>query len=84
MASLDYIFQLDVPFITTRQATIALNTLSPDPILKPNEITVEYSTKDTQLSIVFKGLSDRVIRVAISNVIENLKTIVECMEEFDN
>lgn len=81
--SFDHSLTLDIPFQTSRQASIACNTLSPDPILKANELTVDYSTKESHLLVKFDGASDRVIRVAISNVIDNLKTIIECMDEFD-
>ncbi|KAK6453583.1 transcription factor Pcc1-domain-containing protein [Scheffersomyces xylosifermentans] len=80
---LPYKLTLKVPFETARQALIASQTLSPDPILKGNELDVTYDAEDTTLLLKFSGISDRVIRVAISNVIDNLKTIVECIDEFD-
>ena len=56
--------------------------MSPDPILKPTELNVNYSNIENNLIIKFNGVSDRVIRVAANNVMENLKTVVECFEEF--
>lgn len=81
--SLDHCLTLNIPFQTGKQADIACRSLSPDPILKANELTVKYSTEENRLVVVFSGGSDRTIRVAISNVIDNLKTIIECFDEFD-
>lgn len=81
--SLDHQLTLNIPFETTAQAYIAQRAISVDPVLKKNEITVEYSVEETQLVCAFSGASDRVIRVAISNAIDNIKTIIECMDEFD-
>ncbi|KAG7660994.1 PCC1 [[Candida] subhashii] len=81
--SLPYTLLLKVPFETQAQAIIARNALSPDPILKEDELKVQYSNNDNILECKFSGISDRVIRVAISNVIDNIKTIIECMDEFD-
>ncbi|KAI5950178.1 PCC1 [Candida jiufengensis] len=74
---------LNIPFETSRQAQIAQNTLLPDPVLKSDELKIEYTTNENVLNIKFSGISDRVIRVSISNVLDNIKTIVECMDEFD-
>lgn len=81
--SLDHQLTLKIPFETAEQAVIAQKTISVDPVLKKNEITVEYTVEGTQLVCLFAGASDRVIRVAISNAIDNIKTIIECMDEFD-
>lgn len=83
MAQLDHIVKIDIPFQSSRQASIACNSISVDPVLKKDEISVEYEAQDNILKCTFAGVSDRVIRVAISNAIDNIKTIVECMDEFD-
>ena len=81
--SLPYTLELNIPFETFNQAAIAKNTLSPDPILRSDELTIDYATDSNNLKVKFSGVSDRVIRVAISNMIDNIKTIIECMDEFD-
>ncbi|ODV87778.1 hypothetical protein CANARDRAFT_5093 [[Candida] arabinofermentans NRRL YB-2248] len=75
--------EFKVPFLNSKQATIACKSLNPDPILKPNELEVSYVNENEVLIIKFTGSSDRVIRVAANNVIENLKTVIECFEVFD-
>ncbi|ABN68581.1 predicted protein [Scheffersomyces stipitis CBS 6054] len=82
-AKLSSTLSLSVPFENEKQATIACKSLSPDPILKADELVVTYKTEGSSLVLKFEGISDRVIRVAISNFIDNLKTVVECMDEFD-
>ncbi|KAI5960773.1 PCC1 [Candida pseudojiufengensis] len=74
---------LNIPFETSRQAEIAKNTLIPDPVLKSDELKIEYHTSVNNLLVTISGISDRVIRVSISNVLDNIKTIVECMDQFD-
>lgn len=74
---------LNVPFETETQATVAKRSLEPDPILKKNELDVNYSVRSSSLVCDFSGVNDRALRVAISSVIDNLKTIVECMDEFE-
>ncbi|RLV90709.1 EKC/KEOPS complex subunit PCC1 [Spathaspora sp. JA1] len=84
MPDLPYKVTLRIPFSTTEHAEIAKNTLSPDPIVKSiQEFNINYQVKDNLLIILFEGVSNRIIRVTISNTIDNLKTILECIDEFD-
>ncbi|QPG76320.1 hypothetical protein FOA43_003706 [Brettanomyces nanus] len=82
-STLTYKLEFSIPFQNESQSTIARNSLSPDPILKPDELNVTFSSKANVLNILFEGSSDKVIRVAANNVIENLKTVIECIEVFD-
>ncbi|CAH6723455.1 EKC/KEOPS complex subunit Pcc1p [[Candida] jaroonii] len=81
--SLDYKLKISIPFENNNQAEIAGNSLRPDPILKADEMTVDFSTDNEKLICYFQGVSDRVIRVAVSNVLDNIKTIIECIEQFE-
>lgn len=81
--ALDHIVKLRIPFENSRQAQIACNSISVDPVLKKDEIFVEFDTDDNELRCEFAGVSDRVIRVAISNCLDNIKTIIETIDEFD-
>ncbi|RCK67027.1 EKC/KEOPS complex subunit PCC1 [Candida viswanathii] len=78
-----YNLTINIPFETANQAAIARTSLEPDPILKADELTISFSTQDNNLKVHFSGVSDRVLRVAISNLMNNLKTVIECMDEFD-
>jgi len=81
--ALPYQLTITVPFESEHQAVIAEKTLSPDPVLQGHELTIDYSTAGCNLQCKFSGVSNRVIRVAVSSVIDNIKTIVETMDEFD-
>lgn len=74
---------INIPFETAKQASIACNSLSPDLILNSNELRATCRVENRDLVCEFSGVSDRVIRVAISSIIDNLKTVIECMDEFD-
>lgn len=81
--ALDHIVKLRIPFENERQAEIAKNSIGADPVLKKDEISVSFVNEDAVLVCEFAGVSDRVIRVAISNCVDNLKTIIETIDEFD-
>lgn len=81
--ALDHIVTLRIPFENERQAEIAKNSIGADPVLKKDEISVSFVAEGSVLVCEFAGVSDRVIRVAISNCVDNLKTIIETMDEFD-
>lgn len=59
------------------------NSLKPDPVLKTSELKIDYEAEENILRCIFSGISDRVIRVSISNVLDNLKTVIECIDEFE-
>lgn len=81
--SFEYKLSLDIPFENSRQASIARDTLLPDPILKADMLNVTFSVDGFRLRCDFEGVDDRVLRVAVSNTIDNIKTIIECMDQFD-
>ncbi|ODV57933.1 CTAG/PCC1 family protein ASCRUDRAFT_40196, partial [Ascoidea rubescens DSM 1968] len=77
---------LNIPFQLQNQASIALKTLSVDPILRPDDAKVSYLISYISnchyLHIDLYAISDRVLRVLANNIIASLKTIVECFDEF--
>lgn len=72
-----------MPFETEKQATIAKRTLEQDPILKPDDLVVRYEVNTSSLDLHFEAISDRVLRVAVSSVLESLKTVIEVIDEFE-
>lgn len=72
-----------VPFATSKQAHIACKALSPDPVLKADQAKLDYSVEDTSLMVVISSLDDRILRVTANNMLENLKTVIECFETFE-
>lgn len=81
--NLDHIVTVKIPFENERQAGIAKNSISVDPVLKKDEISVDFSLSDNVLLCKFAGVSDRVIRVAICNCLDNVKTIIETIDVFE-
>ena len=72
---------LDIPFETEAQASIAMRVLQPDPILRPQDFEVTYSTRGASLVVSVASVDDRVLRVGVSNIIDSIKTIVETADE---
>lgn len=73
--------KLEIPFQTAAQANIAKQVLLFDPILKPQDFQVDYTTTDNVLVVGFQSIDDRVLRVGVSSVIDSIKTIVETIDE---
>ncbi|QLL34843.1 hypothetical protein HG536_0H02180 [Torulaspora globosa] len=80
---LDHSLKLEIPFENARQATIAKEVLKPDPILKPQDFQVHYTTAKNVLLVSFQSIDDRVLRVGVSSVIDSIKTIIETIDELD-
>ena len=72
---------MKVPFKTEQQAVIATRVLSPDPILKPQDFQIDYSSEKNVMLVQFRSIDDRVLRVGVSSVIDSIKTVVEAMDE---
>ncbi|SCV02582.1 LAMI_0H00804g1_1 [Lachancea mirantina] len=78
---LSHTLSLNIPFENERQAEIAVNALSPDPILKPQDFHIIYTKNASDLSILFSAVDDRVLRVGVSSIIESVKTVIETIDE---
>lgn len=70
-----------MPFETAQQAAIARKVLLPDPILKPQDFQVDYTTANNVLIVQFQSVDERVLRVGVSSVIDSIKTIIEAIDE---
>lgn len=75
---------LKVFFNSEKQASISCTTLSVDPILKENEIKIVFSVENKTLICNFKSNINKLLRSMVNNTINNIKSIIECMEEFDS
>lgn len=58
-----------------------MKVLLPDPIMKPEDFQVSYSTEDFKLICDFESVDERLLRVGVNSVIESIKTIVESIDE---
>lgn len=75
--------ELTFPFLNSKQAVIAKKSLEPDPILKPDELSAHFEVEDNILKITLHSSSDRMIRIIANNFMDNIKTVIECLEDFD-
>ncbi|CAR65216.1 chromatin DNA-binding EKC/KEOPS complex subunit PCC1 [Kluyveromyces lactis] len=79
--SFEHSLHLEIPFESIKQADVARKVLLPDPIMKPEDFQVTYSTQDTKLICDFESVDERILRVGVNSVIESIKTIVETIDE---
>jgi EKC/KEOPS complex subunit PCC1/LAGE3 len=56
-------------------------------VLKQDQSRIEYSISNNDINSILHikvfGIDDRIVRVTVNNLLENLKTVIECFEEFD-
>lgn len=57
--------------------------MEPDPILKPEELEALFEVDKNVLKIILRSSSDRMIRIIANNFMDNIKTVIECLENFD-
>lgn len=57
--------------------------MEPDPILKPEELEALFEVDNNVLKIILRSSSDRMIRIIANNFMDNIKTVIECLENFD-
>ncbi|KAM4532145.1 L antigen family member 3-like isoform 2-T2 [Fundulus diaphanus] len=74
-------FFLDVPFPSSREATIALRSLSPDREPRRGAISKQLSVSGSTLS-VWSADEARILRVSVNSFLDHLSLVVETMEDF--
>ncbi|XP_012707173.1 L antigen family member 3-like isoform X2 [Fundulus heteroclitus] len=74
-------FFLDVPFPSSREATIALRSLSPDREPRRGGISKQLSVSGSTLS-VWSADEARILRVSVNSFLDHLSLVVETMEDF--
>ncbi|XP_012670016.2 L antigen family member 3-like [Clupea harengus] len=75
-------FNLDVPFPSEREASIALNSLSPDREPRKGGITKELVAVGNVLSVRWTADEARVLRVSVGSFLDHLALVLETMEAF--
>ncbi|AEY97973.1 FAFR289Wp [Eremothecium gossypii FDAG1] len=80
---MDHTLHLHVPFESARLADIAARALAPDPLLRPEELSVSFASDGASLDIKLAAIDARVLRVATNSIFEALKTVVETADELD-
>ncbi|XP_008322957.1 L antigen family member 3-like [Cynoglossus semilaevis] len=75
-------FFLEVPFPTSREAEIALRSLSPDREPRKGGITKELVLSENILSVRWSADEARILRVSVNSFLDHLSLVVETMEMF--
>ncbi|CAL1568072.1 unnamed protein product [Knipowitschia caucasica] len=75
-------FSLDVPFPSSREAVIALRSLSPDKEPRKGGITKEITVDGQILSVRWSADEARILRVSVNSFMDHLSLVLETMEMF--
>ncbi|KAM7368605.1 hypothetical protein PAMP_012929 [Pampus punctatissimus] len=75
-------FSLDVPFPSSREAVIALSSLSPDREPRKGGISKQLMVSGSTLSVRWSADEARILRVSVNSFLDHLLLVVETMEMF--
>ncbi|CAL8322719.1 unnamed protein product [Lota lota] len=75
-------FALDVPFPSSREASIALQSLSPDREPRKGGISKLLTVSGSTLSVRWTADEARILRVSVGSFMDNLSLVLETMEMF--
>jgi EKC/KEOPS complex subunit PCC1/LAGE3 len=62
---------------------VALESLIPDPELKPDQLVKHLRVAENDLVADFEAVTDRVLRVGVNSFMDSLALLVECIEELN-
>ncbi|KAI0013361.1 Pcc1-domain-containing protein [Xylariaceae sp. FL0662B] len=86
------VMTIEVPFPTSRLASVALRSLQVDKELSPlvtRTFSIKSSTEEeghvegNVLRTEYKATTNRMLRVAVNSFMESLNLVIEVMEELD-
>ncbi|XP_023274795.1 EKC/KEOPS complex subunit LAGE3 [Seriola lalandi dorsalis] len=75
-------FSLDVPFPSSREAAIALNSLSPDREPRKGGISKQLTMSGSTLSVRWSADEARILRVSVNSFLDHLSLVMETMQMF--
>lgn len=75
-------FSLDVPFPSSREAVIALQSLSPDREPRKGGISKQLTVSGSTLSVRWSADEARILRVSVNSFLDHLSLVLETMEMF--
>ncbi|XP_075993072.1 L antigen family member 3-like [Genypterus blacodes] len=75
-------FALNVPFPSSREASIALQALSPDREPRRGGISKQLAVCGSTLTVGWSADEARVLRVSVSSFLDHLSLVMETMEMF--
>ncbi|XP_077996211.1 EKC/KEOPS complex subunit Lage3-like [Glandiceps talaboti] len=74
--------ELKVPFPTSREAEIALHTLSVDQEPRKGQVSKKLAVKGTILQVNITAAEARLLRVAVNSFIDHLSLVVQTIDQF--
>lgn len=81
---MQHALKLEINCKTQRYANAMINTLSPDPILKPDEASINYEVVGETLVINIEGQSIRSLRVTANGLLDTVQEALECISSLDS
>ncbi|XP_071321805.1 L antigen family member 3-like isoform X1 [Trachinotus anak] len=78
----DVNLSLDVPFPSSREADIALRSLSPDREPRKGGISKQLTVAGSTLSVRWSADEARILRVSVNSFLDHLSLVVETMQMF--
>ncbi|XP_046870778.1 L antigen family member 3-like [Hypomesus transpacificus] len=75
-------FALDVPFPSAREASIALQSLSPDREPRKGGISKQLEVSESTLSVRWTADEARILRVSVGSFLDHLSLVIETMDAF--
>lgn len=73
---------LQIPFASSKHATIAMESIQVDPELQPQAVLRTLAVEDDVLVANFKTLTIRLARLAVNSFLENVDLVVRTLEQF--
>jgi len=73
---------LEIPFASTKHASIAKRVIEVDPELNPQAVKRELSVQDNRLIATFRTLTVRLARLTVNAFLENVDLVVRTIEHF--
>ncbi|KAG7270987.1 hypothetical protein CRUP_014586 [Coryphaenoides rupestris] len=75
-------FALDVPFPSSQEASIALQSLSPNREPRSGGISKQLTLSGSTLSVRWTADEARILRVSVGSFLDSLSLVLETMEMF--
>lgn len=64
-----------------------MKSLSPDPELKPDQISKDFTVEDGEtpaLKVTFNAQNNKILRVAVNSLLDSVIELLECIEELEH
>lgn len=82
-----FVSTLSIPLDTKEHAEILMKSLSPDPELKPDQISKDFTVEDGEipaLKVTFNAQNNKILRVAVNSLLDSVIELLECIEELEH